>query len=135
MWAIILFAAVAVVPHTAVVEDRCDVVEINHFYDDNGRLVFDQLIYWDWSDAAGRYEVRAWRLLKSCNQIPMRDRQRGGYAAVWHDGDQLRVVRHRSTRETWSQYDPELLQRPLLATEDRKEFTRERPPPRKESRA
>lgn len=117
-------AALAIVPLSPVVEDYCDVVEINHFYDDNGRLVFDQLIYWDWCDEAERYQVRAWRLLKCDSQRPIRNWRRGGYSALWFDGERLRLVRHLSFRETWTQYDPELLERQLLSTEERRELSR-----------
>lgn len=117
-------AALGIIPRDPVVVDRCDVVELNHFYDDNGRLVFDQLIYWDWSDEADRYQVRAWRLLKSDFQRPARDWQRGGFKAVWFDGERLRVVRHLSFCETWTQFDPELIERQMLSTEDRRELGR-----------
>lgn len=120
----VAFAAFAIVPRDPVVEDRCDVVEINHFYDDNGRLVFDQLIYWDWSEEDNRYQVRAWRLLKCEFQRPVRDWERGGFTAIWFDGERLRVVRHLSLRETWTQFDPELIERQVLATEDRRELGR-----------
>jgi hypothetical protein len=117
-------AVLAVLPRFPIVEDRCDVVEVNHFYDADGRLVFDQVIYWDWCDDAERHQVRAWRLLKSCLQWPARDWERGGYLAVWIDGERLRVVRSATMRETWTQYDPELLERQILSTEGRRELGR-----------
>ena len=117
-------AVLAVVPRTPVIEDRCDVVEVNHFYDENGRLVFEQVIFWDWCDASARHQVRAWRLLKTCFQWPLRDWSRGGYSAIWHDGERLRTVRAGELRETWTQYDPELLQREILPTDARRELSR-----------
>jgi hypothetical protein len=117
-------AALAVIPRAPIVEDRCDVVEVNHFYDADGRLVFDQVIFWDWCDGAERHQVRAWRLLKSCSQWPARDWARGGYLAVWIDGERLRVVRGTSLRETWTQYDPELLERQVLSIDARRDLAR-----------
>ena len=38
-----------------------DLIEVNHFYDENGKRVFDQLIFWDWKPAEAAHRVRAWR--------------------------------------------------------------------------
>lgn len=46
-------------PPVEPVEDCCDLVELNHFYDEAGRLVFDQIIFWEWSPAESRFHVRA----------------------------------------------------------------------------
>ena len=104
--------------------DRCDLMELNHFYDEQGRLVFDQVIFYDWSDDDARHMVRAWRLVKHPSQLPQRDWSGGGYAAVWQDGEVLRHVRAKFFRETWTQYDPELDEREHLPKERRKELSR-----------
>jgi len=121
MWAL---AAGAVSLQTAddVARNGVDLVEINHFHDEQGRLVFDQVIFYDWSASQSRYLVRAWRLLKSPAQVPHQDFQRGGFVAIWHDGDVLRKVQARQLRETWTQYDPELVSREFLPKEQRKEL-------------
>lgn len=90
--------------------DRVEVVEINHFHDENMRLVYDQIIYYDWNPADGRYDVVDWRFIKSPGQIPVRDRRSCGFVSIWHDfkeHDVLRKVLSRSIRETWTNYDPE----------------------------
>jgi hypothetical protein len=66
--------------------------------------------------------VRAWRLVKNPAQLPQRDWQDGGYVAVWHDGEVLRHVHAESMRETWTQYDPELIEREFLPKEQRREL-------------
>lgn len=109
-------------PVDDVAVDRVDLVEVNHFYDEQGRLVFDQIIFYDWSAPRGRYNVRAWRLLKTPAQIP--HRQQGEYVAVWHDGEVLRKIRAASLRESWTQYDPELVEREFLPKEKRRELRR-----------
>lgn len=101
-------------------EDQVDLIEVNHFYDDEGRLVFDQAIFYDWCGVATRYQVRAWRLVKHPSQLPQRDWQRGGYVTVWRDGDLLRRVHAASYRETWTQHDPELDARQLLPAHERR---------------
>lgn len=61
----VCITALSLSPADELTEDQVDLVEINHFYDDQGRLVFDQVIYYDWHTAQGRYQVRDWRLLKT----------------------------------------------------------------------
>ena len=109
-------------PREDVASEQVDLVEVNHFYDDQGRHVFDQVIFYDWSAEAGRHMVRAWRLVKNTTQLPQRDWKDGGYVAVWQDGEVLRHVHGRSMRETWTQYDPELIEREYLPKEQRKEL-------------
>jgi hypothetical protein len=118
----ILLAATALSPPETVVADYVDVIEINHFYDEQGKLVFDQVLYFDWSPSQSRYNVRAWRLLKSPAQVPQKDGQRGDYVATFFDGDALRTVRAASFRETWTQHDPELAEREYLPKEHRREL-------------
>jgi hypothetical protein len=105
-----------------VTRESVDLIELNHFYDEHGRLVFDQVIFYDWSASEARYNVRAWRLVKNPAQLPQRDWAAGGYTAMWHDGEQIRHLRSKSIRETWTQYDPELVEREYLPKERRKEL-------------
>jgi len=112
----------SVIPHDDVARESVDLMELNHFYDEHGRLVFDQVIFYDWSNDDARYQVRAWRLVKNPAQIPQRDWKNGGYYALWQDGEQMRHVRSKSDRETWTQYDPELVEREYLPKEQRKEL-------------
>lgn len=117
--AIWLTAVLCFCPTEEVAVDEVDLIEMNHFYDDRGRLVFDQVIFYDWCPVEGRFQVRDWRLLKSSDQIPRRNWRRGDFLAIWHDGDHLREVRSKAFHETWTQYDPELLQREYLPKEKR----------------
>jgi hypothetical protein len=118
----IVLAATALNPPENVVSDRVDVIEINHFFDEHGKLVFDQILYYDWSPSESRHHVRAWRLLKSPAQIPQKDWQRGDYVATFYDGDALREIRAEVVRESWTQYDPELVEREALPKERRREL-------------
>ncbi len=101
-------------PQSLITEDRVDLVEVNHHYDAQGRLLFDQVIFYDWSDVQRRFNVRGWRLVKSQAQLPVRQAD-GSYRSVWHDERELRRVRAKTRRETWPQYDPELAERQHLA--------------------
>jgi hypothetical protein len=119
-------AARAEIPRGPVARDMVDLIEVNHFYDDCGRLVFDQAIYYDWHPVERRHHVRAWRLIKDDSQLPVRDWQQGGFLSVWQDGDLLRVVRSTAVRETWTQWDVEVAERDALPKERRRELTKVR---------
>lgn len=119
----VCLATVCLNPVEDVTVDQVDLAEINHFYDEQGRLVFDQIIYYDWDSEQSRYNVRDWRLIKNATQIPQRDWQTGGYASEWKDfkqRDGLRRVEAKSLRETWTQHDPELVEREFLPQEKRR---------------
>lgn len=116
------FSSFAISPREDVATERVDLIEVNHFYDDQGRLVFDQLLFYDWSHDDGRYQLRAWRMVKNNSQLPQRNWQSGGYVATWQDGDVLRKISAASTRESWTQYDPELTEREFLPKEKRREL-------------
>ncbi len=116
--------AMSLTPIEDVTCDTVDLAEVNHFFDEHGKHVFDQVIFYDWSPAMSHYQVRAWRLLKSPSQYPVRNWERGDWSAVWHDGEVLREVRAASFRESWTQYDPELVERDYLPKEKRRDLTK-----------
>ena len=120
----LLLAALTLNPQENVARDDVDLMEVNHYYDECGKHVFDQLIFYDWSAAESRHQVRAWRLIKKPTQVPHRDHRLGGFVTSWHDGDLLRSVRAAALRETWTQYDPELVERAALPKNKRRELRR-----------
>lgn len=103
----------------AVLRDRVDLIELNHFVDSSGRHVFDQVIFYEWSLQHRRYHVRAWRLIKSPSQLPTRHWNPAGYRCTWHDDGVLREVWSSAFRETWSQEDPERTNRKILPEDER----------------
>lgn len=109
-------------PVEDVAKDRVDLIEVNHFFDEHGKHVFDQVIFYDWSPQFSRYNVLAWRLLKDVAQVPYREGSRQDYVAIWHDGAVLRKVQAETVRESWTQYDPELVERAYLPKEQRREL-------------
>ena len=124
---VLLLSSCGSSPIEDLVVDQVDLVEINHYHDELGRPVFDQIIFYDWSPRESRYQVRAFRMLKSSQQIPRRNWVDGGYDTIWHDGqtnDLLRRVHARQMRETWTQYDPELVEREYLAKDRRRDLTK-----------
>lgn len=117
---ILLLSIVGSLPFESVVKSQVDLVEVNHMYDDQGRLVFDQIIYYDWYRLDNRYHVRDWRLIKSPSQIPSKVHGAGYYQSVWRDGDTIRQIRTKIVRETWTTFDPEIEERSLCPKEHRK---------------
>lgn len=115
-----LMLLLTAVPLEAAAVDQVDLIEVNHLYDAEGRHVIDQLIFWDWN--RDRFEIRAWRQIKSESQLPRRDWNRGQYVCYWRDRQQLRQVSAPRKRETWTAYDPEVRQREIRPLEARREL-------------
>ncbi len=109
----------SIVPRTKVVRETFDLVEVNHFYDENGKLVFDQCMWYLWEYPNPTYNLHAWRLVKVPSIIPVKDYKMNAYVSLWDDGDIQRVVYAKHIKETWTQYDPELVEREVLPKEER----------------
>ena len=111
-----------VVPVEEAVRERVDCLELNHRYDLDGSFVFDQQIFYLWCDVTERYQVLAWKMVKHESQLPYKDFRTGRWVSVFQDGDLLRVVEATEYRETFLQYDPELIEREYLPKEKRQEL-------------
>lgn len=98
-----------------ITTDNVDLLETNSYYDSDGKLVFVQRIYWDWSGEA--FEVRDWRMVKECNYPH-------GKSITWNDSGILRRVTANSVRVSHTQHDPELEDRKELGKEQRRELSR-----------
>lgn len=99
------------------VTERVDLIELNHFYDDLGRHAYDQVIFYEWSPDYRRFHVIAWCLVENdLNRLPTRNPGNGEYVVRWHDRDAKihRDVRSQLYQETWSQVDPERVNKKLL---------------------
>ena len=94
------------------VDEFVDLIELNHFYDQRGRLVYDQVIFYERAPETGRFQVRAWCLVedREClNRRPVKNYKTQLYQVDWFDTDQrlLRKITSRLYRESWTQIDPE----------------------------
>lgn len=89
--------------------DRVDVCELNHFHDENGSRVFCQIIFWNWHHDDASHHVLAWRLTKDA--VGFRLSRSHAFVDVFRDPPRLRKITAISYRESWSQHDPELLDR------------------------
>ena len=126
MHALLVTALFALASEKPVIPDSTHLVEVNHYYDDRGNLVFDQLIFWTWCENDSAHRVVAWRFIKRPGQYPRRDWRRGGFVTIWIDDGELRRVYSKSSRETWTQYDPEVDDRKFLRQEQRLGLTANR---------
>lgn len=107
-----------------VVRDQVDLIEVNHFFDEHGNRILDQVIFYDWSGPDGRFHVRDWRLLKKPGQLPVRCWKTGTYRCIWYDGNTMREVEATDVRETWTQHDPEVTNRKFLPRSSRRTLQR-----------
>jgi hypothetical protein len=96
-----------------------DLIELNHFYDAQSRLVYDQVIFYGRAPETGRFQVRAWCLVEDreeLNRRPVKNEETGLYQVDWFDTDQRlrRKITSRLFRESWSQVDPERANKRIL---------------------
>ena len=104
-------------PSSEGVTQRVDLIELNHFYDDLGRHGYDQVIFYEWSPDYRRYHVVAWSLIENnLDRLPKHDHDRDIYVVQWYDRDARvhRKVWSKAYRETWSQTDPERVNKKLI---------------------
>ena len=116
---ILVGVAPAATEDTSVTRQRVDLIELNHYIDEDGREVFRQLVFYDWSKSYKRFHVRAWRLVKHPSQLPQRRWNPTVYQCTWRDEDRIRQVYAPSMKETWTQKDPERVNRELLPESQR----------------
>lgn len=113
----------------ATLTEQVDLIELNHFVDDEGREVFRQLVFYDWSNLESRFHVRAWRLVKHDHQVPRQFWKPRRYECQWHDEGVCKVVRSTQFRETWAQQDPERTNRKFLPEDQRVPLFAKKNPP------
>lgn len=139
--------------------DYVDYIELNHFYDEQGRLVFDQVIMREWNPYSLHNDVVAWRLVKDGRYksspemirawmdkelervknkpekaFPFVDQwvgspmiptlENGMYVSRYVDtsGFIRKIICKYPPTETWTQFDPELIEREYLPKERRIEL-------------
>ena len=105
-------------PPNYMVKDHVDLVEVNHFFDSDGKFVLDQVIYYNWSSRETRFHVADYRLFKSPMQNPIWEIGTNHFS-VWHDSNVFRCIQSDGFVETWTQHDPEHRERVLLPNDER----------------
>ena len=118
MLALLLLASIA---SPEEIREECDSVELNHLYDDCGRRVLSQFIFWEWKN--GCRVVRDWRLARAWDQR----RTSRGWVLRFCDGECVRCVETPFLSETWSQEDRERANNDVLPPELRSLLLKPRP--------
>jgi hypothetical protein len=119
----LLLTLASIIPFSPLPSDHFDLIEINHYYDDDGNLYFTQVIGWDWSDSFADYIVQAYVLLNKKESITLPTLKSNIYEYKFIDqAHTVRKVTSKFFRETWTQYDPELVDRNRFPHEDRRDF-------------
>lgn len=86
----------------------CDLMELNHYHDHEGRQVFDQLIFWEWCETEDVYRVMAWRLVNDKDDAPVTCNHTSKlWSTSWRDGSIRREMVSTLFKESWTQIDPE----------------------------
>lgn len=114
---IALLLAILPAPHLPT--DAVDVLERNSFYNEQGQLVFIQLVGWDYQ-TDGELHVRFWRMDKDTVLTPRYDHRLKLWSLTWTDVETQRRVLAGSYFESWLQYDPETADRTHLPVERRR---------------
>lgn len=112
----ILLALLAIGPEPPAVTESVGAIEVNHFYDDNAKHVFSQLIFRDLRN--GHLEIVDWKMIRVHEQLPINRR------CLWMEGNLIRDVRTKVVIESHSQTDPELVERSVFPKEMRRELSR-----------
>jgi hypothetical protein len=116
MVALICFTSGATLS-SRVISERVDLVELNHWHDNLGRHAYDQVIFYKWSPDYRRFHVIAWFMVEhDLARVPTKLADVDEYVVNWYDRDAKvqRQVRAGLYRETFSQVDPEQLNRKFL---------------------
>ena len=126
LWTIVplLFVAAGNLNRHASVYETVDLIELNHFHDEQGRRVYDQVIFYGWSETQNRFLVRAWCLIERDELFARRpavSHADGRTHVQWFDLEQKmeRHIASRQFRETWTQTDPERANKQILDERDR----------------
>lgn len=94
------------------IKERCDMMELNHYYDKDGRQIYDQVIYWRRRPQDGKYEVREWALVEdreSVNNRPCKNENSGMWESYYKRSgdDYYLIVTSPIFKESHTMYDPE----------------------------
>jgi hypothetical protein len=109
--AILVLSAIGIKQFGAAFESVA-AIELNHFYDQRGNNIYDQVIFYEKSPEDGRLRVRSWCLVddaKELNRRPVKNYNANTTEVDWYDTDNkiLRKISSRIFRESWTQIDPE----------------------------
>lgn len=106
----------AIGPEPPVQIEHVDQIETNHYYDELGRHIFTQRIFW--TRYGDRQAVLDFRMVKDERNYPT------GNKLTWNDSGVIREVRAATKIITHTQHDPECVDRERLPKDCRRELSR-----------
>jgi len=138
----LLFCLFSIIPYYSIPEVKCEAIQINHFYDNDGKIVFDQMLYMDKIPYKDGYKDVAigWVLLRNSRFNDPVERKKweddvknaglpyvpkyvdnlhiSGNSVLMFDVDKIVRIRFKTIiYESWTQYDPELDSRQFFPKE------------------
>lgn len=110
----LLFAnnALAANPYSSFLEERFDLVETNHFYDDKESIVFVQLVFREYDPDLDRFKIQAWRMMKTHEQIKLNTKQLEEFQKFVNSKDDFGLEiqgilpRNNSLKPAYNHYTP-----------------------------
>ena len=100
--------------------DSFDLTEHNSYYSPDGRLVFEQMIFYDWDHRNSRFQVAAWRLCGKHKMRIERDEKNRRTIIRFRDTNLSRLIISQIHIRTFTTHDPELRERSFLQKSDRR---------------
>ena len=95
------------------VTDKVNLIEVNYYHNQEGDVLLKQIIFWDWNGEG--LVVVDWRILN-------KKKVTGRYHVKWDDKGTLRHVTAKSYRVTHTYFDPEVANRSILPTDQRRKL-------------
>ena len=96
--------------------DHVDLVEVNHY--ESGGHGYDQTIFYEWSEDYRRYHVVGWFLAEQLEHYPTQTSD--GYVCYRINVKKEYVIHAKHYRETWTDFDPERLNKKVFDEERRR---------------
>lgn len=93
-------------------EERVDLIELNHFYDDRGKPVFTQYIIYEWNDGHAEYHVR--NFLMEEKILFFKNHFAGLYTIILPETRVQVKITSQNFKESWTQIDPERINKKKL---------------------
>ena len=61
---VLLVILLCKIPSDLMIQEEADVIEVNQFFDSEGKSVFDQIIVRRWNPHESQYDIVDWRIMK-----------------------------------------------------------------------
>lgn len=128
-----LFLILCGIPYNTIIIDKFDIIEINHIYDDNGILILNQVICWDFiydnDEKIYIKRVEAYSLFSMMDNgaikkfdITYIDINFYKKSILCLHKNKLRKIEGKELIETWIQFDPEQIDAKNWGTANRRGF-------------